>query len=107
MAIQTIVVEEDTLSITFKDGYSVYMAAEELKKMINKHMGEEIKHGGKTYVFGDFQSWLENLRRIAYEWNSTQYPLGSKWDENFWKEKYFDKGFTPADAWADYTTMVK
>ena len=47
------------------------------------------------------------LKAIARRQNPRDYKDGDKWEEIFWKEKYFDKGFTPEATWKDYTTMVK
>lgn len=54
-----------------------------------------------------FTDWMEELKQIAFKWSATQYPLDSKWCEEYWIKVYYKAGLSPQRTWDDYTTMIK
>ena len=54
-----------------------------------------------------FKNWMEELKQNAYTRNPRDYKEGNQWVDEYFKKTYYDKGFTPYDAWTDYTTMVQ
>ena len=62
----------------------------------------EIEQGKHTFFL-----WMEELKKEAYMRNPRDYKEGDKWVETYFKERYFDRNFSPSDAWLDYSTMVR
>jgi len=61
---------------------------------------------GIIIKFDLFRNWMEELKMIAFKFAPHEYTLDSKWEESYFKKRYFDKGISPQETWDDYTTMI-
>lgn len=62
---------------------------------------------GIILKFNLFRNWMDELQEIAITTMPQFYKKGDKWYDTYWRETYYSKGFTPQEAWNDYTKMVK
>ncbi len=62
---------------------------------------------GIIIKFDLFSNWMDELKAIAIKDMPRDYKEGNKWCDEYFKKRYYDNGFSPENAWRDYTTMVR
>lgn len=53
-----------------------------------------------------FKKWMKEITEIAYREMPQHYKNGDKWHEVYFKMEFYDNGYTPRQAWDEYTRHV-